>query len=267
MTMSEENVYLNELGEPIAVPPSKVEDPTSPVRLCEYDEGAQSGCRRTQIILALEAEYDTFAHPEMEWGIADQFCRHEGFIYYNKAKLTWLFNDDVRVKTEDAAAGLYENAEWITNRGYTDSYAGYRLVDNESPNWHNTFDVTPAGFPSIIVETPQFYQCEDVVAGELVTADNITKEKLDIIKSSFTSAWHPLTNNLTNCLYIHDSKAYCVDSLAFENHPTIKLGVILNNTDGDVVFYAFAPLSEAEVNFVNGITWSDSRKAVEIVYL
>jgi hypothetical protein len=265
--MSEENVYLNELGEPVAIPPSHVEDPASPVRLCEYDVGAQSGCRRTQIILALEAEFDTFAHPEMEWGFADQLCRHEGFIYYNKAKLTWLFNDDARVKAEDAENGLHENPDWITSRGYTDSYAGYRLIENEAPNWHNTFDVKPAGFPTVTIETPQFYQCEDILAGELVTAENITKEKLNIIQSSFTSDWHPLTNNLTNSLYILDGKAYCVDALSFENHPAIKLGVSLTNAEGNVVFFAFSTLTTEQVNFVNGATWSDATKEAEIVYL
>jgi hypothetical protein len=265
--MSEENAYLNELGEPISIPPSTVDDPVSPVRLCEYDESAQGGCRRTQTILALEAEYDTFAHPEMEWGNADQYCRHEGFMYYNKARMQWLFDDDVEVRAADAESGLYSDPAWLAASNAANDYAGYQLIDREPQTWNNTFTVKPAGFPTVILETPQFYQCEDVASGELITTDNITREKLDIIESSFTGDWHPYTNDLTGALYIKDGKAYCTDATVFENHPTIKLGVILSDSDSNLLFYAFTTLTQEEINFVNGITWCDSNKTIEVIYL
>ena len=84
-------------------------------RLCEYDPGGQTGCRRTQTILALEAEYDTFVHPEMFWGYWDQFCQHEGNTYYYKDWLeTNVQRDQTALASDSANSALTPHLNVVT---------------------------------------------------------------------------------------------------------------------------------------------------------
>ncbi len=220
--MSDNEIFNPE--ETISIQASSVANSKDNVfRLCEYDTESQIGCRRTNTILALEAEYDTFVDPEMFWGIWDQFCIHEGKTYYYKG---WLQENVSR----DLAS--VESNEIQVEISKINEYLGYNLgYDNL------TFDILKShftnkipGLPTLILETPQFLQCEDV-GTDKITIDNLDRDKLNLIESTFTNDIHPLMANIANSLHLKDGKVFCTDVLAYENNPAGKLGVLMIPTE------------------------------------
>lgn len=254
-----------------AIPASSGNNPQSPERLCEYDEGAQSGCRRTQTILALEAEYDTFVHPEMFWGFWDQFCQHEGFIYYHKHHIERLVNADNGSLSTDLS-----NTALTPQIDYVCQYLGFNLHTAPTLDKVFAFFRNPAkGFPALQLETPQFFQCEDV-GTELITTANITREKLTLIQETFTDDVNPLLANLNGSLHLKDGKVFCTDYLAFENNPTAKLGVLMVAKEttgiyktGNAYFFCFKPLTPEEEEFITnvGLIEIENKGTVVIVNL
>ncbi len=241
--------------------------PDSVERLCEYDPGGQSGCRRTSTILALEAEFDTFVSPEMFWGFWDQFCQHEGFFYYYKGWLQENINrdttssEDSRTQTEIAKINAY--------LGYTLGYENLtfntikELFTNQTP-----------GLPALVAETPQFIQCEDI-GTEKITIDNLDRSTLNKIQSSFTGAVHPLMANVADSLHIKDDQVYCTDVFAYENNPNGKLGVLMIPTVTEKYeankpyFFPFSELTseQAEVITAMGNVESEFSGNVTIINL
>jgi hypothetical protein len=252
--MSTDNLYLNALGEPVSVPPSKIEDPAVPERLCEYDEGAQSGCRRTQTMLALEAEYDTFVSPEMFWGHWDLFCQHEGHSYYYKDWIKTNIQYDQTDVSNDST-----NGELLAQIENVNAFLGNNIHSGPSLEFvEGLFATPPAGFPTVLLSTPQFYQCIDL-GTNVISIDDVDAELLVKIKNTFTDNINPLLTDLSNKLHLVGDNIYCCDYLSFETNPNAKLGVLMTvhesekYTVGNACFFPFAPLTAEQQQFITSL--------------
>jgi hypothetical protein len=257
-----------ELGP--SIPVQSDLSPDTPIRLCEYDEGAQSGCRRTQTILALEAEYDTFVHPEMYWGFWDQWCRHEGNTYYYKYWIETQLAQDMSSRTDDMT-----NQSVLPHVDAVCQYIGYNF--HKTPTLEEVYALfrnPPAGFPEFQLETPQFFQCRDIGQTQ-VTIDDLDRNLLNKIQSSFSGSKCPFLANVAQTLYLDGDTVYCTDFLAFEENTTARLGILMIPTEstkykiGDAYFFPFAPLTEEQKTFVTslGLLELDMQGSVVIVDL
>jgi hypothetical protein len=237
-----------------SISPRRLTDLNVPDRLCEYEEGAQFGCRRTQTILSLEAEYDTFVHPEMYWGFWDQWCRHEGYIYFNKYLIETLIHVDT-----DSIESDRMNQNILPSIDIVEQFTGSRhhritTVDDI----HSLFRNSPSGFPELILETPQFFQCKDIGQTQ-ITIDALNRELLNKIQTSFTDSKVPLLSNLNGCLYLDGDTVYCTNYLAFEENTTARLGVLMIPTEstkytiGNAYFFPFNPLTNEQRTFVTNL--------------
>lgn len=245
------------LSPDVSIPAGSVDDPTSPYRLCEYDEGAVSGCRRTQTILALEAEYDTFVDPEMHWDLLNQWCRHEGNIYFHKLQLENLLNlDNATTEADNNNNLLTAKVESVTG------FAGDVHNTQTLEEIYDLFRNPPSGFVKVQMETPQFFQCKDVGDNQ-ITIDTLTRELLDKIQTTFTDDKNPLLINLANCLYLDGTDVVCTDFLAFRSNATAKLGVLMIPSEstkymiGDAYFFPFAPLTDDQTAFITDLVSLD----------
>lgn len=264
--MSTDNLHLNALGEPISIPPSKNEDPAVPERLCEYDEGAQSGCRRTQTILALEAEYDTFVSPEMFWGYWDQFCQHEGHSYYYKGLISVSIQRDQDVVESDQTNSTLLSHIEVVNARLGKNY--HSVVTEEYVR--NLFINPPGGFPKLTLETPQFFQCIDL-GTDIITVDTLDRNLLNKIRDTFTSNVNPLLTDLSNKLHLVNGNVYCSDYTKFEDNPSNKLGVLMipketeKYTAGNAYFFPFEPLTTEQQTFITSLAMVELELQGEVV--
>jgi hypothetical protein len=139
---------------------------------------------------------------------------------------------------------------------------------------HSLFRNSPSGFPELILETPQFFQCKDIGQTQ-ITIDALNRELLNKIQTSFTDSKVPLLSNLNGCLYLDGDTVYCTNYLAFEENTTARLGVLMIPTVstkykiGDAYFFPFAPLTEEQKTFVTslGLLELDMQGSVVIVDL
>jgi hypothetical protein len=243
-----------ELAVGVSVPARSNNDPTSPFRLCEYDLEAQSGCRRTQTLLALEAEYDTFVSPEIVWGFWDQWCQHEGNIYYYKSLIqAQILQDEAAITDDD------NNQNNSSHVNIVCQYMGYEY--NKTPTKDEVFAMfrnPPPGFPELQIETPQFFQCRDVTQHQ-ITIDSLDRPTLNKIQASFSGNKCPLLADVAQSLYLDGDSVYCTDFLAFEENTVARLGVLMIPTQsekyniGDAYFFPFAPLSEEQKTFITSL--------------
>lgn len=259
--------------ETISIPASSVPNSKDNLyRLCEYDEESQKGCRRTNIIFALEAEYDTFVDPEMVWGEWDLYCRHEGKTYYYKNWLTTCFEEDA-----NNVAANSENAL----QAETDAYLRTMLLPGKQhilgvssmEQLRTLAQNPPKGFPSLVIETPQFFQFDDL--GELISIDDLDKPLLDKIKNTFDQSTNPLLGNLYNRLYLKNDQIICADILLFDSDQNTKLGIIMVPTVSEkydikkAYFFAFEPLTPEQTELMTKLTAMEAefKRPVEIVNL
>jgi len=243
-------------NEQVSIPASSVENSKENLfRLCEYNPDGQSGCRRTSTILALEAEYDTFVDPEMQWGYWDQYCLHEGAAYYYKGWLETNLNEDI---TELDFLKDNPNSRVDDKKKYI-SVVGSQILDAfDFEQLSNLFKNRPAGFPELTLETPQFFKCMDV-GTDVITIDELDKTLLTKIQNTFTDNINPLLTDLTDKLHLVDGKVYCVDCLSFLQNPNVKLGVLMiaKNSEkyinGNGYFFPFSTLTAEQTDFVKTI--------------
>jgi len=256
--MADENIITPE--ETNAIDATSNDAPDVLDRLCEYDEESQSGCRRTQTIFALEETYNTYVSPEMRWGYWDLFCEHEDKLYFDREWLQWNLTEEATERANDTAEFLEELAEVDTFAGRTSNQISmddvYDLVHSDT-----------AGLPVFIDETDRFFRFENV-GTDLVTVDNITRERLDIIRDSFTSDLNPFLMDAEGNIYIKDGQAYCTNLLSFTENPNAKLGLMLEDTENNKTnFYPFAELTAEQEAFVTTLARLDTEREVEIINL
>lgn len=251
-------------NETISIPASQDTNPATDYRLCEYNDEEQRNCRRTNTILALEAEYDTFVSPEMFWGVYDLFCLHEGNTYYYKDWLRKNIELDNQVRAN-------ESADVQSSLSALSSYFSNSTVEPVTfESLRNVFISQPSGFPDLVVETPQFFQCQDV-GRDLITIDNLDRPTLNLIESTFTDDIHPLLADLTDRLIKKDEKIYCVDPFAFKNSSTGKLGVMFNPSVSEkydtskVYFFPFKVLTNEQESAVRNMCSVESEFKGEVV--
>jgi hypothetical protein len=236
------------------IPATSSLDPAVLTRLCEYDEDKQVGCRRTQTIFALETEFNTYAKPEMQWGSWDQWCRHDGHIYFNK----YLIEKHLRTDIESLEADK-NNQEILSHVDKISQVIGYNF--HRTPTLEEVYEFfrssTP-GFPNTQSETSQFFQCSDVVENK-ITIDQLDKDTLNKIQDSFTGSKVPFLANVVDSLYIVDDKVYCTDYLAFEENETARLGILMIPTEskkyevGKAYFFPFRPLTNEQSSLVKSL--------------
>jgi hypothetical protein len=257
--------------EQISIPATQVENSKdNPYRLCEYDTESQKGCRRTNTIFALEAEFDTFVDPEMEWGVWDFYCRHEGKTYYYKEWLSSIFATDAEVRVADTA-----NTNFVDAATAIGNFLGRPYVPQEITldSIRSLIANPPKGFPQFVIETPQFFQFDDI--GQKINIDILSKTLLDKIKNTFTDDVNPLLRDLSNRIFLKDDKIICTDITVFENNPNTKLGIIIVPTESEkydvtkAYFFAFSPLTPEQIIFATNITALEAgfERAVEIINL
>jgi hypothetical protein len=255
--------------ETISIPPSKIEESAPEARLSEYDHEAQKDCRRTNTILALEAEYDTFVSPEMYWGAIDEFCQHDSHTYVYKDWIKENVATDVQQRKNDGS-------KYNSYMSSVTSYLGYVLGGEDTLTYEAVRDILlaqPAGFPQVTLETPQFFQCEDV-GQHRVSIDEVDQNFLTIVKSTFNDDVHPLMADLNGRLYFKDGKLFCTDILAFEHNPNGKLGLLINPTTSEkydiskAYFFPFTTLTAEQEEFVKMFGKVEAEdKDVEIINL
>jgi len=248
--------------------PAQSDTPTIE-RLCEYDEERQNGCRRTQTILSLEAEYDTFVHPEMIWGVFDEFCIHEESYFYYKP---WIQNqidaDLLNVQNLSVDQSNLITVNDVLGFNFETARVTYKTLIAEQP----------AGLPLFQDQTLSFFRLESVGNTE-ITLDTMTRSVLDAVKASFTDDLNPYLCNMGQGLYIKDGAAYYAGVLAWVRNPTMKLGVFMDNSvpsenypdsETTAYFFAFETLTAEQVSFVTALynlEKSDTSQRLEIVYL
>lgn len=258
---------LRDVADKNPAPQPVTENPIDAVeRLCEYDPGGQSGCRRTGTILALEAEYDTFVSPEMYWGYWDQYCIHDGNSYYYK---DWMRTNIQRDQTELSSDS--SNSTLASHISKVVAFLGAGFHEGVTVEFvEGLFANPPAGFPTVLLDTPQFYQCIDL-GTDVITIDELNKELLTKIKNTFVDNINPLLADLTDKLHLVGDKIYCTDYLSFENNPTAKLGVLMiaketeKYTVGNAYFFPFAPLTPEQTEFVTSMALIDLELQGEVV--
>jgi len=236
------------------IPVTSSLDPAMLARLCEYDESEQAGCRRTQTILALETEFNTYAKPEMQWGFWDQWCRHEGHIYFHKQ----LIENHLRMDFESLEADK-NNQQILSHVDRISQVIGYNF--HRTPTLEEVYEFFKSsmpGFPEIQSETSQFFQCSDVVENK-ITIDQLDRDTLNKIKDSFTGSKVPFLADVVDSLYVVDDKVYCTDYLAFEENDTARLGILMIPKEskkyevGKAYFFPFRPLTNEQSSFVKSL--------------
>lgn len=249
------------------ISPAPTRDNTPSVeRLCEYNLDGQSGCRRTNTILALEADFDTFVDPEMYWGYWDQFCQHEGHSYYSK---DWI-RDNVQ-KDQLSISSDTKDSKLIEHKNKAKEVFGDELYNGVTLEFvTDLFKNNPAGFPTLVSETPNFYQCIDL-GQDTISIDDLDKTLLEKIKNSFIDNINPLLADLTDKLYLINNKIYCSDCLAFENNPNNKLGVLMIARDatkyksGNAYFFPFSTLTSKQEDAVRSMALIETELSGEVV--
>lgn len=248
--------------ETSAIEPSSNDDPNVLDRLCEYEEEGISGCRRTQTMLALEEQYETFVSPEMRWGYWDLFCEHNGLLYYDRNQLNDIIANDLA--SAEADVDNVELQEYIRDVNAKSGRTWY-LYTKEKLDELVKSDTR--GLPVYVDETDRFYRFEDVGV-DMLTAQNMTKEKLDIIRETFTDDVNPLLMDLEGSIYFKDSQAYCTNFFLFNENPNAKLGAMIEDLEENVMkFFPFEPLTDDEKDFVVRIAQAEREMEVEIIEL
>jgi len=257
--------------ETISIPASSVSNSKDNLyRLCEYETESQTGCRRTNTIFALEAEYDTFVDPEMKWGVWDLYCCHNDKLYYYKDWLKEFFGEDLSNRATDI-----ENPVQVETDEFLKTFLGKQAIAGAESfeSLKLLIQNPPSGFPPFLIETPQFFQFDS--PGSLITIDDIDKPLLDKIKNSFSGEINPLLSNLNDRMFIKDDQVSCIDLLIFDNNTTGKLGIVMVPTESEkydtskAYFFAFAPLTAEQTEFANRLTAmeADFQRPVEIINL
>jgi hypothetical protein len=258
-----------ELANGPSILPVSDTNPATLDRLSERDEDKIPGCRRTNTILALEAEYNTYVSPYMPWGVCDEFCIHEGSYIYYKPWIQQQIDADL-LNIQDLLVDQI-NLDIVNNvLGFDFSTARV--------NYKTLIEEQPAGLPLFQDQTLSFFRLESVGDTE-ITLDTMTRDVLDAVKASFTDDLNPYLCNMGQGLYIKDGAAYYAGVLAWVRNPTMKLGVFMDNSvpsenypdsETTAYFFAFEPLTAEQISFVTALynlEKSDTSQRLEIVYL
>lgn len=246
-----------ELKAPLIVPSVDTSGP-SPYRLCSVGDHAEcgpgdAGCRRTDTLLAWEAENPgTYVSASTFWGAGDQYFVENGVMYYYKPYLQTILTQLVQDFQSDTTNTNYTTimAELIT----LVPEANATLLTTQYPTTLTAvraiIDSAPSGMPTFIKETDNFYCFEDVGTAQ-VTADNITRETLSLIQSTFTSGYTLPYWSPCDALCLNNNKVYWTDLLRWANvsSPELRAGIVL--VGDNFSFYPYASLDTKGQQIIN----------------
>jgi hypothetical protein len=205
-------------------------------RLCSHDGACgfgDSGCRRSDTILAFEAEFDTFVDASLEWGMHDMFFRHENHVYYYKPQLQDRIDNDIEISKN-------ENAPIQTYRKIVD-YLNYEVpsllpANITDLNWirNEVFAKNPPGLPKFVLETPNFFkleiECENPSNTKHIGIDDLDRPTLDKIKKDIGGEYNPfLDSYFESSIYNYDGRYYCMNPFSYKYNPDPKgqIGIFL----------------------------------------
>lgn len=257
-----------ELANGPAILPVSSVDPDVADRLGIDPADAQRGQHRTNTILALEAEFNTFVSPTMCWGVWDEFCRHEGHIYYYKYLLESQIDSDGTRQSED-----YTDNDYAQYHTLAAEYLGPSFRQNTLENVSSFFRNAPHGFPALQTETLQFFQCEDVGENH-ITIDELDRNLLNKIQTTFVGSSTPLFADVADSLYLHNDKIYCTDYFAYGETLLQSLGVLMiprNATVkyqvGNAYFFPFSTLTEEQKTLITSIGLLELELNGEVIFI
>lgn len=246
-------------SEEVMAPPNPIipEIGPSPWRLCSEDHACghgdheHGGCRRTDTILAWEAENSgKYLPPTLEWGYGDHYFVHEGFMYYDKKFLEQLINEDVTNLKLDRHNIYFKDLCW--NIIGVDPEFNFM---NEYPNnitaslddVRRAINLRLSGMPPFVRETEHFFVFQDITETK-ITTENISQViKHLIFKTCIenNTDYGFTCHDPLDCIYMRgNTEVFLVDLtvwIKFTN-PLIKkwlgLGITLE-ADTEIRFYPF----------------------------
>lgn len=212
-------------------------------------------CFRNDIIEAFESEWDEYILPDVVYGPHDMYLLHKGAMYYYKPRLQQLYDEDQIVLEADKSDTRRQESLRAVNE-----YLGFDFTaDRISPEFiKQLIKASPAGLPRYIAQSASFYKFYDVCETK-ITIDDLTPEVLNLIKTTFTSDYNPLLNNLADGLWMKDGQLYFTDISRWSNNPNVKLGAFFDPIDSTLYdnavdrafFFPFNILTAEEQSFVD----------------
>lgn len=178
--------------------------------------------RRDEALLAFEAEFDTWANGNEQWGYQDQFFLHDGCFYFYKPHIELLLT---HTETPPEFTQIYSDY---------DPTLHLRSIDDI----RSFIQKGAKGLPDFICETPQFFQFSSMGAS-LITSSMMSRDLLNKIRSTFDGGYtlRPLTKSPR--YYINQDQIYCADLSGWvpnSDHELHDIGVLLDESDAFKVF-------------------------------
>ena len=270
--MSDQTQKIQELMDRIAqaralLPedvPLVTPDPTNPSRLPTGDE--PNDLLRREILLAFEAEFDTFVHPFTSWGgngSNRSFFIHEGAMFYYKPQLEKNIAERASEKAVDEQDPIYQDWLQLIDQiipGFNPrDFSIYSLSDVRS-----VITAQPNGMPQFIGETPHFYQFVGVTPGARgLIIDDLTRKILDQIKIDFRNSIkpHPF-KPYDDHLYFNEGKFLWTDLETWTTHRLANdlfLGISFQPKEATIQ-YPSAVNNTYFFAFDNPATWTEEQK-------
>jgi hypothetical protein len=233
--------YLAPLKQNISVGPADS-------RLCSHDGECghgDAGCLRNDILIEWEKENPgQYVTGEENWNSADWRSLHftiDGVTNHYKPSVQYYIDEDIKNIQSDS-----EDAEFIAFlNSAKEIYSDFNTADQirSLDDVKSLIADNPSGMPTFIKETDSFYQFEDVGSVQ-ITADNITKEILTLIQTTFTDEWTLSSFDPVVDLYLKDDKVYLTNLSVWHNisNPAFRAGITL--VGENFSFYPFAPLDD-----------------------
>ena len=214
---------------------------------------------------AFETAFDVTFTSTPEWG--QSFFRHDGYIYYYKPYLEYVFSQDLQNIEEDLS-----NTTQQANIAKVQSFLGYAnkkdvIGSTSLADIQAIIDLAPAGMPPFVAETANFYKFVDICE-TAITIDDVNKELLDQIKSTFTDNQYSVYySNLGWGLYKKNGNLYFANLVHWKKTPGKKIGIFVSpdqNTEkypaasSTSYFFPFDTLNQDELDFVNTFNAQDN---------
>lgn len=238
-------------------------------RLCSSDGACGHGvfgCRRTDTILAFEAEFDTFVEDTMEWGMRDMFFRHENHVYYYKKYLQSFIDEDNEIFKKEGKDTPQEYNKIVDYLGY--EVPSLLPTPIRDLDWirNEVFAKNPPGLPKFVLETANFFQleieCDNPSNVRHVSIDDLDRPTLDKIKKDISGDYNPfLSSYFDSSIYNFDGRYYCMDPFSYNYNPNSngQIGIFLEpneeslkyqNSVGNSYFFTFQRITPEQREFI-----------------
>jgi hypothetical protein len=206
--------------------------------------------RRIKITARLQSEGVNLDNTAV-WVCADSAVAMGDFLYYSKEYLqdrVNIFNDSAVAERQDPKI---KNL-MVNYFGNDISYFSQSTLQEVITNMQSA----PKGMPKFISETANFYKFENV-CGSKVDLTKVTTDIVQLVKNTFDPALSPLVHPMNEGdLYIKNGNIYSLEIRQFStkfskfNYGFFTMAK-LNPDINKKRFFAFSPLTQDQVDFVN----------------